>query len=211
MRGEPRGLRGAYAQLQMLNEKCDVILDVDNMRFLDLANEQQSSSAVDQARKAYSSPFNRLVWRPDIRTLRKEQSSAVFYASEDKTGAFTQLSNIFDLMGHANPNLRVIQLRASNNLGARQTELKTLVGSNGIKRYRKYFMTNISQDLLTPSRSEFCNINYSVLDIEKHPLEQGFQPVYGIVLSVNAVSASQFCVTYVRSKQKPLESLLNEV
>ena len=151
-RGELRGLRGAYAQLQMVNEKGDVILDVDNMRFIDLTNEQQSSSAVDQARKAYSSPFDRLVWRADIRTLRKEQSSAVFYASEDWTGAFTQLSNIFDLMGHANPNHRVIQLRASNDLGTSQTVLKTLVGSNGIKRYRKYFMTDISQDLLTPSR-----------------------------------------------------------
>ena len=189
-RGELRGLRGAYAQLQMLNEKGDVILDVDNMRFIDLANEQQSSSAVGQARKAYSSPFNRLVWRPDIRTLRKEQSSAVFCASEDRTGAFPQLSNIFDLMGHANPNLRVIQLRVSNDLGASQTVLKTLVGSNGIKRYREYLMTDISQDLLTPSRSEFRDINYSVLDIEKYPLEQGFQPIYDIVLSVNAVSAS---------------------
>ena len=198
-RGELRGLRGAYAQLQMLNEKGDVILDVDNMRFIDLANEQQSSSAVNQAKKAYSSPFNRLVWRPDIRTLRKEQSSAVFCASEDKTGAFTQLSNIFDLMGHANPNLRVIQLRASNDLGASQTVLKTLVGSNGIKRYREYLMTDISQDLLTPSRSEFRDINYSVLDIEKHPLEQGFQPIYDIVLSVNAVSASP-------SMQKALEN-----
>lgn len=85
-RGELRGLRGAYAQLQMLNEKGDVILDVDNMRFIDLANEQQLSSAVDQAKKAYSSHFNRLVWRPDIRTLRKEQSSAVLYASEDRLG-----------------------------------------------------------------------------------------------------------------------------
>ena len=189
-RGELRGLRGAYAQLQMLSEMGDVILDVDNMRYIDLSNEQQSSSAVYQARKAYSSPFNRLVWRPDIRTLRKEQSSAVLRASEDKTGAFPQLSNVFDLMGHANPNLRILQLRASNDLGVSQIVLKTLVGSNGIKRYREYLMTDISQDLLTPSRSEFRDTNYSVLDIEKHPLEQGFQPIYDIVLSVNAVSAS---------------------
>lgn len=60
-------------------------------------------------------------------------------------------------------------------------------------------MTDISQDLLTPSRSEFRDINYSVLDIEKHPLEQGFQPIYDIVLSVNAVSASP-------SMQKALEN-----
>lgn len=198
-RGELRGLRGAYAQLQMLGEEGDVILNVDNMRFIDLANEQQSSSAVDQASKAYSSPFNRLVWRPDIRTLRKEQCSAVLCASEDKTGTFPQLSKIFDLMGHANPDLRVLQLRASGDLGASQTVLKTLVGSNGIKRYREYLMTDISQDLLTASRSEFRDVNYSVLDIERNPLEQGFQPIYDIVLSVNAVHAS-------RSMQQTLEN-----
>lgn len=60
-------------------------------------------------------------------------------------------------------------------------------------------MTDISQDLLMPSRSEFRDINYSVLDIENHPLEQGFQPIYDIFLSVNAVSASL-------SMQKALEN-----
>ena len=189
-RGELRGLRGAYAQLQMLGEKDDVILDVDNMRFTDLANEQKSSSTIDQVRKAYSSPFHRLVWRPDIRTLGKEQCRAVFCASEDKTGRFLRLSKIFDLMGHANPDLRVLQLRASSDLGASQTVLNTLVGSNGIKSYREYLMTDISQDLLTASRSEFRDINYSVLDIERNPLEQGFQCKYDVVLSVNAVHAS---------------------
>lgn len=188
--GELRGMRGAYAQLQMLGEKGDVILHVDNMRFIDLANEQQSSSTVDQARKAYSSPFNRLVWRPDIRTLRKEQCSAVFRASEDQTGTFPQLSKIFDLMGHANPDLRILQLRASSDLGASQSILKTLVGSNGIKRYRDYHMTDISQDLISVSRSEFRDVNYSVLDIEKNPLEQGLQPIYDVVLSVNALHTS---------------------
>jgi hypothetical protein len=38
-KGELRDLRGAYAQLQMLGEEDDVILEVDNMRFIDLANE----------------------------------------------------------------------------------------------------------------------------------------------------------------------------
>ena len=186
-RGELRGLRGAYAQLQMLGEKGDVILDVDNMRFIDLANEQQSSSASNQIKKAYSSPFNRLVWRPDIRTLSKKQYNAVFSTTNDKAGAFPQLSKIFDLMGHANPDLRVLQL---SDLGASQTVLKTLVGSNGIKRYKEYHMTDISEDLLPPSKSEFRDVNYSVLDIEKNPLEQGFQPIYDVVFSVNAIHAS---------------------
>lgn len=189
-RGELRGLRGAYAQLQMLDETGDVILDVDNMRFIDLNNEQQSSSDRGQASKAYASPFTRLVWRPDIRTLSKEQCRALFSPSEEKTEAFPHLSNIFDLMGHANPNLRVLELKASGDMGAGQAVLKALVGPNGIKRYREYVLTNVSQELLTSVHSEFRDVNYSVLDIEKDPLQQGFQPIYDIVLSSNAVHAS---------------------
>lgn len=189
-RGELRGLRGAYAQLQMLDETGDVILDVDNMRFIDLNNEQQSSSDRVQANKAYSSPFTRLVWRPDIRTLSKQQCRALFSPSAEKTGAFPRLSNIVDLMGHANPDLRVLELQASGDIGAGQAVLKALVGPNGIKRYREYVLTNVSQELLPPVRSEFRDVSYSVLDIEKDPLQQGFQPIYDIVLSSNTVHAS---------------------
>ncbi|KAF2194383.1 hypothetical protein K469DRAFT_744342 [Zopfia rhizophila CBS 207.26] len=174
-RGELRGLRGAYAQLQMLDEKGDVILDVDNMRFIDLANEQQSSSAEDQASKAYSGPFNRPVWRPDIRTLSKARCSAVLSASEDKVGTFPQLSKVFNLLGHVNPDLRILQLRASEDMVASQAILKTLVGSNEIKRYREYLMTDVSQDLLTASRSEFRDVNYSVLDIKKKSVRARLQ------------------------------------
>jgi acyl transferase domain-containing protein/NADPH:quinone reductase-like Zn-dependent oxidoreductase/SAM-dependent methyltransferase/acyl carrier protein len=189
-KGELRGLRGAYAQLQMLGEEGDVILDVDNMRFIDLANEQQSSSAVDLGSKAFSSPYSRLVWRPDIRSLSKEQCSAVFSASEGKTVPFPQLSKIFDLMGHANPDLRILQLKSNGDKGVSQTILKTLVGSNGIKRYRDYLMTDVSQDALPTSRSEFHDVYSSILDIERNPLEQGFQPVYDVIISVNAIHAS---------------------
>ncbi|PQE16428.1 polyketide synthase protein [Rutstroemia sp. NJR-2017a BVV2] len=87
-KGELRGLRGAYSQLQMLGETGDVILDVDNMRFIDLANEQQSSSAEVRAGKAYSSPFNRLVWRPDIRTFSKKQYTAALNCPKDNTAVF---------------------------------------------------------------------------------------------------------------------------
>jgi SAM-dependent methyltransferase len=68
--------------------------------------------------------------------------------------------------------------------------LKTLVGSNGIKRYREYLITEVSREFLPASKSEFRDVNHSVLDIAKDPLEKGFQPVYDVVLSVNATHAS---------------------
>lgn len=72
-RGELRGQRGAYAQLQMLDETGNVIMNVDNMRFTSLNNEQQSPSAGAPSHEPYSSPFTRLVWGPDIRTLNNNQ------------------------------------------------------------------------------------------------------------------------------------------
>lgn len=64
--GELRGLCGTYAQLQMLDQAGNVILDMDNMCFTSLNNKQESSLSQDKASKAYSSPFMHLVWRPDI-------------------------------------------------------------------------------------------------------------------------------------------------
>ncbi|CAI6332919.1 unnamed protein product [Periconia digitata] len=189
-KGELRGLRGAYAQLQMLGESGDVILDIDNMRFIDLANEQSSSSDSNHSAKAYSSPFNRLVWRPDIRTLSKTQLTALLDTPRGAAGSFSQLSKVFDLLGHANPDLRVLQVNTSRDSGATEAILKTLVGSNGIKRYRDYHITDLSKDLIKPPGSEFRDVKTSVLDLTKDPLEQGLKPVYDVVLSVNAVHDS---------------------
>ncbi|OCK76857.1 ketoacyl-synt-domain-containing protein [Lepidopterella palustris CBS 459.81] len=186
-KGELRGLRGAYAQLQMLGENGDVILDVDNMRFIDLANDQGSSSATNETSKAFSSPFNRLVWRPDIRTLSKKQCGALFGASDANTAPYSQLLRIIDLMGHANPDLRVLQIGTSRDMGASEKILKALVGSNGIKQYREYLITDVSNDLLPTSNAEFRDVKKSVLDISKDPLKQGYKPVYDVVLSVNAI------------------------
>jgi acyl transferase domain-containing protein/NADPH:quinone reductase-like Zn-dependent oxidoreductase len=187
-KGELRGLRGAYAQLQMLGEKGDVVLDVDNMRFIDLANEQQSSSAADHTSKAYSAPFGRLVWRPDIRTLSKKQLPAVLDNLKDSQEPVSRLANLFDLMSHANPNLRILQLNASaDSSGAREAILKTLLGHNRVKRYREFVVTDTSQDALPPPKSEFHDVRNSVLNIENSLVEQGFKPIYDVVLSVNDV------------------------
>lgn len=191
-KGELRGLRGAYAQLQMLGENGEVILDIDNMRFIDLANDQGSSSATNDTSKAFSSPFNRLVWRPDIRTLSKKQLDALFGASGAPVSPYTQLSQIFELMGHADPDLRILQVGASQDVGASETILKALSGSNGIKQYREYLLTDASSKLLESLSVDFLDVKKSVLDISKDPFDQGYKPVYDVVLlSVKTIKDAQ--------------------
>jgi NADPH:quinone reductase-like Zn-dependent oxidoreductase/acyl carrier protein len=199
-KGELRGLRGAYAQVQMLGKDGDVVLNVDNMRFIDLANDQGSSSSASQSGKAYSSPYNRLVWRPDIRTLNTAQINTVL---SDKTGTFTRLSKIFDLLGHADPDLRILQVGTEEG-AAGQAILQTLTGSKGIKRYREYVMSYASKAQLPSEKSEFRDVNHALLDMEEDPLDQGFNPIYDVVVSVRAVQGSEKAQRFLENCKKLL-------
>ncbi|KEY70889.1 hypothetical protein S7711_00732 [Stachybotrys chartarum IBT 7711] len=193
-RGELRGLRGAYAQLQMLDEAGDVLLDVDNMRFTSLNNEQQSSSDAGRGGKAFSSPYARLVWRPDIRTFSKSQYRTHFDASKERASSLSQVSKLVDLAGHANPNLRILQLGAGGDVDAARTVLNVLVGENKIKRYKEFAITDVSEDRLAvvrASTSEFQDITYATLDIEKDTPQQNFQhSTYDVIFWSNIVQST---------------------
>jgi acyl transferase domain-containing protein/NADPH:quinone reductase-like Zn-dependent oxidoreductase/acyl carrier protein len=196
-RGELRGLRGAYAKLQMLDDMGNVILDVDNMRFTSLNNEQDSSSSGDSTTKPYSSPFARLVWRPDLRTLSKNQFDKTLASVKEKAGPFPQLSKIFDLAGHANPDLRILEINAGRNLSVNRAVLGTLVGANDIKRYREFVATDSSKeqlDLMRELPEDFRDFSCSTLDMGRNLSEQGFQPgFYDIVLWSDPVHSTKAC------------------
>lgn len=172
-RGELRGLRGAYAELQMLDEAGNVILNIDNMRFTSLQNEQQSSTNdVQFGTKAFSSPFARLVWRPDVRTLSKAQWRGLLTSVEGSTGSKVAdlLPNIMDLFGHVRPDLRVAEFNAGEDRGEAQAVLRTLTGPNGIKRYRNFTLAAATQEELDKAReatSGFSDVKYSILDVAK--------------------------------------------
>ena len=76
-RGEKRGIRGAYLDLQMLGPNGEVLLNVDTLRCISYSSE---AKPVD---KTFSSPFTRLVWKPDIRTLSNRQARQMYPPSKD--------------------------------------------------------------------------------------------------------------------------------
>lgn len=71
-RGERRGIRGANLGLQMLGPNGEVLLNLDNLRCISY------SSAAKPADRTFSSPFTRLVWKPDIRTLSNRQARQIY-------------------------------------------------------------------------------------------------------------------------------------
>ncbi|MCJ1431695.1 hypothetical protein MMC27_001050 [Xylographa pallens] len=313
-RGELRGLRGAYAKLQLLSQTGDVVLDIDSLRCISYSESKASSNVQT---RAFTSPFTRLVWKPDIRTLNKQQYRELFpppqenisrvpffdsihsianlvivdihktfvsdgsrpkpsgnlghflswikrevegnrteliimakelssdgrlkmlrelYTKTDHivevqimkrlhenmeeilnerktgvevlledglltalyeggffmTGAYPQLFNLVDSLGHANPNLNILELGAGTG-GATRVAMRALSGPNGIKRYGTYTFTDLSPGFLTAAQeamSEFHDVKFSVCDIEQDPLEQGYEPIYDVVMASQTLHAT---------------------
>ncbi|CRG92723.1 Lovastatin nonaketide synthase [Talaromyces islandicus] len=71
-RGERSGIRGAYLNFQMLGQNGDVMLNADTLRCISYSSEAKSSD------KTFSSPYTRLVWRPDIRSLSSRQARQMY-------------------------------------------------------------------------------------------------------------------------------------
>ncbi|KAL9074012.1 MAG: hypothetical protein Q9157_004553 [Trypethelium eluteriae] len=123
-------------------------------------------------------------------------------------GSHPQVFNIMDRLGHVNPNLRILEIGAGTGAATRAA-MKALVGPNGIKRYADYTFTDISTGLLASAKemlSDYRDVNYSVLDIEQNPLENGFQPVYDVVLACEAIHATASMdrtLAHCRSLLKP--------
>jgi len=68
--GSMKGLRSAHAKLQVLDKSEQVVLDVGNLRCVTYTEVLPSTGA---DREAFSSPFLRLSWKPDIRAMDNEQ------------------------------------------------------------------------------------------------------------------------------------------
>ncbi|KAI0013981.1 hypothetical protein F4779DRAFT_625071 [Xylariaceae sp. FL0662B] len=314
-RGRIQGIRNAYVQLQMMNQGGDVVLEVDTLR---LTRFKESSSAEEaQSKKLFSSPFTRLAWKPDFRTLNNDQARKLFPAPPENTegieqleradmisclvvaeiyeefvrggngprpkgelnhwlswvrrcveqdrranmvearqlspdqrrhllqklyeeagdrpeamaakvlhksmgellnerktgidvlvseglltalyeaghaiaGSHIQLFNVLDSLSHANPHLRILEIGAGTGAATR-VAMKALTGPQGFKRYADYTFTDISAGFLRPAReimSDYRDVNYSVLDIDKDPLTNGYEPVYDVIVACEAIHAT---------------------
>ncbi|KAI1093575.1 beta-ketoacyl synthase domain-containing protein [Rostrohypoxylon terebratum] len=71
-RGERNGIRSAYVDLQILGPNGKILLNADSLRCISYSSEAKH---VD---RTFSSPFTRLVWKPDIRTLTSHQARQVY-------------------------------------------------------------------------------------------------------------------------------------
>ncbi|KAL3485020.1 hypothetical protein BJX62DRAFT_243351 [Aspergillus germanicus] len=99
-RGEVRGLRGAYAQLQMVNSAGEVVLDVEQLRCASYADGPRDQGTAHSG-EAFSAPLMRLVYRPDIRHMARDQARAAFPpppANAERAWLFDKFERLSALM-----------------------------------------------------------------------------------------------------------------
>ncbi len=94
----------------------------------------------------------------------------------------------FELLSHANPNLRVLEIGAGTG-GTTADVLENLTSQSGERMYSEYRYTDISAGFFVDARKRFKdypNIHYAILDISKDPIEQGFKAEsYDLILASN--------------------------
>ncbi|EPE33257.1 NAD(P)-binding Rossmann-fold containing protein [Glarea lozoyensis ATCC 20868] len=105
----------------------------------------------------------------------------------------TNYSDFFATLGHNNPGLRILEIGAGTG-GTTSAILKALTTPNGTRMYGKYSYTDVSSGFFVAAKErfkEFANIEYSVLDISKDPISQGF-PVeeFDLIIAANVLHAT---------------------
>lgn len=118
----------------------------------------------------------------------------LFQNSQFLTSAYDELFRVLECLGHANPDQNILEVGAGTGCATRvAVRALTNAGDHNIKQYSGYAFTDISPDFLTSAResmSAFRDMSFSVLDIAKDPMEQGYQAVYDTIIASYCLHAT---------------------
>ena len=105
----------------------------------------------------------------------------------DEEESFTALSEflsvntgcreLFSLLGHSNPSMRVLTVGIGDGFATMQA-LRGLTLANDMPMFAKWTVADISPDRISQEKERYMpahSIEYTLLDINKDPLEQGFE------------------------------------
>ena len=108
------------------------------------------------------------------------------------TGLYDYLSADYtaflNLLSHNKPNLRVLEIGAGTG-GTTSVVLESLTSAFGERMYSEYHFTDVSAGFFVNAKDRFQhagNIKYSVLDISKDPLVQGYEEgSFDLIIAAN--------------------------
>ncbi|KAJ5142667.1 Fum1p [Penicillium bovifimosum] len=136
--------------------------------------------------------------------LMENDRLAALYRAADHSFIWGYL---FQLLGHANPRLRVLEIGAGTG-GTTQKVLSYLKSKDGVCLYSKYVFSDISPGFTVAAQEKFSghsNIEFKVLDISQDPQEQEFEPhSFDLVIASNVLHATPSLQDTLRNVHKLL-------
>jgi SAM-dependent methyltransferase len=119
--------------------------------------------------------------------------------------SLSDYSDFFSTLGHNNPGLRILEIGAGTG-GTTSVILNALTAPNGTRMYGKYCYTDVSSGFFVAAKERFkecANIDYSVLDISKDPISQGF-PIeeFDLIVAANVLHATPNINTTLKNVRK---------
>ena len=124
--------------------------------------------------------------------LKDDLLAELYISGIGISGGYPQLTRVVDLLVHQQPCMTILEIGAGTG-GATRLLMDTLKGRSQFKRYEKYCFTDISTSFLTAAQDEFsrcASIEYMTLDIQKDPLEQGFEADYDMIVASQVLHAT---------------------
>ncbi|KAL8855884.1 MAG: hypothetical protein Q9178_007504 [Gyalolechia marmorata] len=150
-----------------------------------------------------------------LELLVQGQHLQKFYSSPAFTTNYQKISAFVDLSAHKNPNQFILEIGAGTG-GATGPILNVLgppdmADENGTPRYEQYTYTDISAGFFQDAKERFSRhldrLIFRTLDIEKDPLQQGFEKAkYDIIIAscvLHATANVDTALSNVRKLLKP--------
>ena len=110
------------------------------------------------------------------------------------------VSDFFQLLGHAQPQMRVLEIGAGTG-GLTAKILEQLRSEFGERLYFQYTFTDVSSGFFVAAQERFKDyggIEYKVLDISKDPLSQGFnRGDYDLIIASNVGAATEHNIQFI--------------
>ncbi|KAL4970621.1 type I polyketide synthase [Aspergillus stella-maris] len=179
---------------------------VDTVKLTQMSFEERQKlipKILDECKAAGISAMAEAVWRTYDQVVNVFEGRTDFLdlLIHDGTlaGIYDWMNNIWDvgeffqLLGHAQPQLRVLEIGAGTG-GLTAKILQQLQSEYGERLYFQYTFTDVSSGFFVAAQErfkEYSGMEYKVLDISKDPLVQGFKEgEYDLIIASNVLHAT---------------------
>ncbi|KAJ5629451.1 Acyl transferase/acyl hydrolase/lysophospholipase [Penicillium herquei] len=122
-----------------------------------------------------------------MEVLKQDDLLRKFYTADR---SFVLWENFLALLGHQNPNMRVLEIGGGTG-AATSAVLKFLRSGDGVPLLSQYTFTDVSAEFTASAESRFAgidNVGFQRLDITKDVEEQGFVPhSFDLIIASNVI------------------------